>query len=193
MSTATIAPVTEEMRASLAARLAALEKLWELATWDLTVAHVNHVERPGVLPIAFTLLHAITVQDRSVNSLFGGPMLWDAYAAKVGFTGSLPRRGTAMDVAERVRIGDMDAWRAYQREVFAHTRGGVRGASLERLAAHFPVEPTTFDGGFLEMLVGSVQRVRVIDVVEAWIYQHGLRHAGELEHARALVGLRGVA
>jgi hypothetical protein len=33
----------------------------------------------------------------------------------------------------------------------------------------------------------------VIDVVEAWIYQHGIRHAGELEHARALVGLGGVA
>lgn len=193
MSIATTAAVTEEMRASLSARLAALEKLWELATRDLTVAHVNHVERPGVLPIAFTLLHAIAGQDRSRTSLFGGPMLWDAYAAKIGHTGSLPGRGTAMDVAERVRIRDMNAWRAYQREVFAHTRGAARAASLERLGAHFPVDEQGFTGGFLELLVGSVQLVRVIDVVEAWIYQHGLRHAGELEHARALVGLRGVA
>jgi hypothetical protein len=192
VSIATVAPVSEEMRASLAARLAALEKLWEMATIDLTVAHVNHVERPGVLPIAFTLLHAIAGQDRSRTSLFGGPMLWDAYAAKVGFTGSLPGRGTAMDVAERVRIADMDAWRAYQREVFAHTRGAVRAASLERLGARYPMEPRSFAGGFLELLVGSIERVRVIDVTEAWIYQHGIRHLGELEHARALVGLRGV-
>ena len=192
MSIATIAPVTEEMRASLASRLAALEKLWDMATGDLTVAHVNHVERAGVLPIAFTLLHAIAGQDRSRTSLFGGPMLWDAFAAKIGFTGSLPGRGTAMEVAERVRIADMDAWRAYQREVFAHTRGAVRSATLERLGAHYSLDPKAFAGGFLELLVGSVERVRVIDVVEAWIYQHGVRHAGELEHARALVGLRGV-
>ncbi len=180
------------MRTSLSARIAALEKLWEMATRELTVTHVNHVERAGVLPIAFTLLHAIAGQDRSRTSLFGGPMLWDAYAAKVGFTGSLPGRGTAMDIAERVRIGDMDAWRAYQREVFAHTRGAARAASLERLAAHFPLEPKTFEGGFLELLVGALERVRVIDVAEAWIYQHGVRHLGELEHARALVGLGGV-
>ena len=192
MSTATIAPVTEELRGSLAARISALEKLWEMATRDLTVAHVNHVERPGVLPIAFTLLHAIAGQDRSRSSLFGGPMLWDAFAAKVGFTGSLPGRGTAMDVAERARIGDMDAWRTYQCEVFAQTRSAVRGASLECLGAHYPIDPKTFAGGFLELLVGAVQRVRVIDVTEAWIYQHGIRHVGELEHARALVGLRGV-
>jgi hypothetical protein len=192
VSITTIAPVTEEMRASLAARLAALEKLWELATRDLTVAHANHVERAGVLPIAFTLLHAIAGQDRSRTSLLGGLLLWDAWAAKVGFTGSLPGRGTAMDVAERVRIGDMDAWRAYQREVFAHTRGAVRAATLERLGAHFPVDEKAFAGGFLELMVGSVQLVRVIDVTEAWIYQHGVRHLGELEHGRALVGLRGV-
>jgi hypothetical protein len=55
------------------------------------------------------------------------------------------------------------------------------------------MEPSSFAGGFLELLVGSIDRARVIDVTEAWIYQHGVRHLGELEHARALVGLAGVA
>ncbi len=31
-----------------------------------------------------------------------------------------------------------------------------------------------------------------LDGIECWIYQHGLRHMGEIEHARALVGLEGM-
>ena len=31
-----------------------------------------------------------------------------------------------------------------------------------------------------------------LDALECWIYQHGLRHMGEIEHARALVGLGGM-
>ena len=30
------------------------------------------------------------------------------------------------------------------------------------------------------------------DAIECWIYQHALRHMGEIEHARALVGLSGM-
>lgn len=193
MTTTITAPVTEEMRVSLAARLAALERLWDLATRDLTLEHVNHFERSGVLPIAFTLVHAITGQDRSRATLFGGAMLWDAHAARVGFSGALPGRGTPMSVAEQVRIADMGAWRTYQQEVFTGTRNALRDATLDRLGERFPMARDRFAGGFLALLTGSVERVRVIDVVEAWIYQHGIRHAGELEHARALVGLGGVS
>jgi hypothetical protein len=31
-----------------------------------------------------------------------------------------------------------------------------------------------------------------LDAVECWIYQHALRHMGEIEHARGLVGLHGM-
>ena len=193
MSVGTLPAVTEEIRASLSMRLAALEKLWDLATRDLTVAHVNHFERPGVLPMAFTLIHVIGGQDRNRATLFGGPVLWDAWSARVGYTGPHPGRGTAMEVAEQIRIGDVDAWRGYQATVFNATRAALAKAPIDRLGERFPMEADRFAGGYLELLVGQVERVRVIDLVEAWIYQHGLRHAGELEHARALVGLRGVA
>lgn len=193
MSTTTVAPVTEEMRASLGQRLAALEQLWDLATRDLTLEHVNHFERAGVLPIAFTLIHAICGQDRNRATLFGGPVLWDAHKESVGFIGPHPGRGTSMKVAEQLRLRDMDAWREYQRAVFSRTRSALREASLARLAEPFALPPDAFRGGFLALLTGAPENVRVIDVVEAWIYQHGIRHVGELEHARALVGLQGVA
>ena len=34
--------------------------------------------------------------------------------------------------------------------------------------------------------------IKVLDAVECWIYQHALRHMGEIEHARGLVGLHGM-
>ena len=33
---------------------------------------------------------------------------------------------------------------------------------------------------------------RKLDVLECFVYQHGLRHMGEIEHGRALVGLKGM-
>jgi hypothetical protein len=34
--------------------------------------------------------------------------------------------------------------------------------------------------------------LRKLEVIECFIYQHGLRHMGEIEHGRALVGLGGM-
>ena len=37
------------------------------------------------------------------------------------------------------------------------------------------------------------QGITLLDAAECWIYQHGLRHMGEIELARGLVGLGGAA
>jgi hypothetical protein len=189
-STIAAAAVSEEVRASLLERLRAMHELFRRAVADLTVAHVNHYERAGVLPIAFSLSHGVTSEDRSVGRLFGVPLLWDAHATKVALTGGVPFRGTAMADAERVRIADMDGWREYQRAVHARTEEIVATASLELLGRTF--ETQLDPSAFLAILVGP-RPVRVIDAVEAWVYQHGIRHVGELEHARALVGLSGLS
>lgn len=186
-------PVTEAMRASLLERLRASHRLFDQVVADLTAEQANHVERPGVLPIAFSLAHAVVSHDRNVARLFGEPMLWDAHAARVRLEGGVPFRGTPMADAERVRIGDMDAWRAYQRAAFERTERLVAQAPLETLGRRVEVTPQQFAGGFLALLAGTPERVRVLEALEAWIYQHTIRHAGEIEHARALVGLGGVA
>jgi len=186
------AAVTEDTRTSLEDRVSAMHRLWDFLTADLTAEHANHLERPGVLPIAFTLAHAISNEDRSIATLLGGEPLWDSHADRVGLSGKLPRRGTPMEEAERTRIRDIDAWRVYQRAVFDRTERAIAGASLDRLAERHEIAPQALKGGFLELLVGTPDRVRVMDALEAWVYQHGIRHVGELEHARALVGLKGV-
>jgi hypothetical protein len=40
--------------------------------------------------------------------------------------------------------------------------------------------------------VAGPDGITVLDGFECWIYQHGLRHMGEIELARALVGLGGM-
>ncbi len=41
-------------------------------------------------------------------------------------------------------------------------------------------------------LVIKDRPLRKLDVLECFVYQHGLRHMGEIEHGRALVGLQGM-
>jgi hypothetical protein len=40
--------------------------------------------------------------------------------------------------------------------------------------------------------VAGPDGVTVLDGFECWLYQHGLRHMGEIELARGLVGLGGM-
>ncbi len=187
--------LTEELRASLLRRLAAMHGFWRLAVADLTLAHVNHHERAEVLPLAFSLVHCVSSEDATASRLLdAGPVLWDSYAARVLAAGERPVRGSAIDEAERVRIADMDAWREYQERVHARTEDALARIRLERLAA--PLfdggRPESLRGSFLALLVPEGP-IRVFDSLEATVYQHGIRHFGEIEHARALVGLRGLS
>lgn len=191
MTIDTATAVTEEVRASLLGRMRAMHRLFALAVADLTLAHANHFERTGVLPIAFSLAHAVISEDRSIARLFEVPLVWGAHAPRVRLEGGAPFRGTPMADAEKVRIGDMDAWREYQRAVHERTEQLVAAAPLARLAAVYD-GPRPDPTAFLAMLVGD-RDVRIVDALEAWAFQHGIRHVGELEHARALVGLGGVS
>lgn len=189
---------SEEWRASITARVTAVNDMLGQATQDLTLDQVNHHERSGVLPIAFSLLHVVGGQDRSVSQFLGGgaPTIWDGadWAKRIGFSGVHPGRGTPIADAEKVRIGDLDAWREYQAAVFAKTESALENAPLALFEqdAFGGTRPPAARGSFLLLLVPSGP-IRVMDVVEAYIFQHASRHLGEIEHARALVGLGGLS
>ncbi len=74
-----------------------LHRLWNLSTDDLTVEQMNHRERDGVLPIAFTLLHYVRAEDRNIcQAVLDEPTLWDAgnWAERIGGNPLDIRRGT---------------------------------------------------------------------------------------------------
>lgn len=186
--------VSEHWRTSFTARLGASYVLLEKATADLTLAQVNHRERPGVLSIAFSLAHVVGGQDRNAaRYLDRGPMLWELWAARVGYRGEMPQRGTPMSVAEAVQFTDVDAWRGYQRAVFARVRDALATLPLERFNEVAIAErPADAGNGFVFLFVPSGP-IAVWQVCEAYLFQHTARHLGEIEHGRALVGLGGVS
>jgi hypothetical protein len=63
-------------------------------------------------------------------------------------------------------------------------------AGLTRVVVGRPFPPevaTTYSAR-----VAGPEGITLLDAAECWIYQHGLRHMGEIELARGLVGLGGM-
>ncbi|MFI5035222.1 MAG: DinB family protein [Acidimicrobiales bacterium] len=181
-------------RSSLLRRLRAVHALYGEAVSTMTVAQVNHVEREGVLPIAFSLVHQVLIEDGSLCFVGGtDPQFSDAWSAGMGL--AVADHGKTRTVAEMThqRVGDLKRLAEFQRLVFAATEAFVAG-----------VDPATFDDVLVappygkelahtfSARVGGEAGITRSDALECWIYQHALRHLGEIEHARALVGLGGL-
>lgn len=189
--------MSEEMFVeSLRNRIRAMNTLWERAVSDLTLEQMNHHERSGVLPMAFSFSHYIRAQDQSISGVFlREPPLWVAggWAAKVGVNIDVLGREETVEEMEQLRFGDIDAWRAYQAQVLARTSGALEQVTAEALGeVLMPKLPPNMQNIFCAIVIGPDGPLRKLDVLECFVYQHGLRHMGEVEHGRALVGLRGM-
>ena len=115
-----------------------LHRLWTLSTDDLTVEQMNHRERDGVLPIAFTLLHYVRGEDRLIcQAVLDEPTLWEAgnWAERIGGNPIDIRRGTKIVEAETATIGNAATWKDYQNTVFTHTESVLASLSDEDFEA----------------------------------------------------------
>lgn len=181
---------------SLKARIRAMNVLWERAASDMALAQVNHHERDGVLPIAFSFSHYMQAQDQSISRIFlGEASLWETggWAGKVGVTVGAFGREEPVEVMQHLRFADFEAWKVYQAEVIART-DRVLDTLTEPLLAEvvMPALPPNMQNIFCGIVVGPGNPIRKLEVLECFVYQHGLRHMGEIEHGRALVGLGGM-
>ncbi len=180
----------------LSRRVEAMHQLWEHSVRDLTIGQINHVERAGVLPIAFTLLHYVKGEDRTSSTyLHNEPTLWETGKWPERIGGNLPdiRRGTSIEVAERALIENAAQWMNYQRAVFAQTEAAMRvlpDSSYDSIK-HDSV-PEHLQGSFVSNISDPDGPILLGDLIEGFVFQHGIRHLGELDHSRALLGLQGV-
>ncbi len=179
---------------SLRRRIRAMHSLWEDAVASMDGDQVNYVERAPVLPIAFSLFHFVQIEDGSSTMMGAGPMVYDpSWAERMGL--AIADHGKQRTVEEMLgqRIGDYGAFCDYMAQVFAKTESWLAGldpAGLGEVIVGRPFPPgiaTTYSAR-----VGGPEGITRLDGIECWIYQHGLRHMGEVEHARALVGLQGM-
>jgi hypothetical protein len=91
------------------------------------------------------------------------------------------------------RIGHYDAFLEFQGRVFRATEeyvAAVEPQSLNDVLIHAPYGPVV--ANTFSARVGGDNGITRSDALECWIYQHALRHMGEIEHARSLVGLGGL-
>lgn len=181
-------------RLSLGRRLRAVHSLYADAVSSMDDTHVNAVVVANVLPIAFSLVHQALIEDFSRAVLSGDPLLFDdAWRQRLSL--AITDDGKARTVEEMMaqRIGNYPAFVEFQALVFAATESYVDSVDPESLSDVIVAFPygATLENTF-SARVGGTDGITRSDAIESWIYQHALRHMGEIEHARALVGLGGM-
>jgi hypothetical protein len=91
------------------------------------------------------------------------------------------------------RIGNYEAFKDYMRTVYDRTEAyldQLDPLDLSRVVIHHPFPPQV--ASTYSARVAGPEGITVLDGFECWLYQHGLRHMGEIELARGLVGLGGM-
>jgi hypothetical protein len=108
---------------------------------------------------------------------------------------SIADNGKSKTVEEMIgqRIGNYEAFKEYLQTVFGRVHDWLATLDpneLTRVVIPRPFGPQ-IASTYSARVAGEVG-ITVLDAVECWIYQHGLRHMGEIELARGLVGLGGM-
>ena len=176
--------MSEMFVASLRNRIKAMNTLWSRCVEDMTLDQVNFQERDRVLPIAFSLSHYMRAQDQAVSRPFlAEAPLWETggWAEKVAVTVDALGREESVDEMQHIRFGDFDAYRAYQSQVIARTNDvldKVDEAVLSEVL--IPKLPPNMQQIFCAIVIGPDAPLRKLDVLECFVYQHGLRHMGEI-------------
>ncbi len=179
---------------SLQRRVRTMHSLYYQAVDTMELEHVNHFEREAVLPIAFSLFHYTNMEDACFMAITGIDPIWnDAWQARVRMT--INDHGKHRTVEEMIhqRIGDYSAFTEYQRAVFERTEAHlatIDPGDFTRVLVKRPFPPLV--ASTYSAQCAGTDGITVLDGFECWLYQHGLRHMGEIELARGLVGLGGM-
>ncbi len=171
-----------------------MHSLYYQAVDSMTIDDVNHFERAGVLPIAFSLFHYTNMHDASFMMLSGEMPIWSSdWQERVRMAVNDHGKELTVSEMENQRIGDYEAFKDYQRTVFDRTEAYLRTIDPEEFTRVIFARPfpPAIASTYSARCAGE-PGITVLDGFECWIYQHGLRHMGEIELARGLVGLGGM-
>jgi len=186
--------MTDLVLDSLQRRMAAMHSLYYQAVDTMELEHVNHFEREGVLPIAFSLFHYTNMEDVSFALIAGTMPVWnDDWQAKVQMAIADHGKHRTVDEMIHQRVGDYDAFKQYQRAVFDRTEDWLSDLDPTEFTKVLVTRPFPEQiASTYSARVAGPDGITVLDATECWLYQHGLRHMGEIELARGLVGLGGM-
>jgi hypothetical protein len=136
----------ERYRHSLSRRLRAVHSLYYDATATMTLEQVNAVVVEGALPIAFSLVHQVLIEDFS-RAVLGGTQQFFAEPWTSRLALAIADDGKTRTVKEMMaqRIGDYEAFCEFQRAVFEATEAfvdEVDPASLDDVVVGHPYPAT---------------------------------------------------
>ncbi|MDZ7676692.1 MAG: hypothetical protein U5K30_16695 [Acidimicrobiales bacterium] len=180
---------------SLQRRMRAMHSLYEDACATMTVDQVNHVEREPCLPIAFSLFHYVNMEDTAYFLISGGeaPIWNEEWAEKLGVAINDHGKERTPEEMAGQRIENYGAFIDYMNTVWARTEQFLADLDPSTLTDVLIPKPYPQQiASTYSARVGGEAGITKLDAIECWWYQHGLRHMGEIEHARALVGLEGM-
>jgi hypothetical protein len=186
--------VSDGLLDSLRRRMRTMHSLYYQAVDTMDIEHVNHFERPGVLPIAFSLFHYTNMEDVCFAVITDSAPVWnDQWQARVQMAIDDHGKHRTVDDMIHQRVGDYDAFKEYQRNVFDRTEAKLAVIAPDELTRVLitPPYPPAVASTYSARCAGP-EGITVLDGFECWLYQHGLRHMGEIELARGLVGLGGM-
>lgn len=178
---------------SLRRRFRAMFSLYEECLESTSLEQINTHLGENVMPIAFSLFHYVNMHDASFMILSGEPFICnDEWLARI--SPAIPDHGKhrTPDEMHLQQIGDIAAFREYMGLVFDRTEkwlSNLDPAELDRVLLTRPFGPAV--ANTYSARVAGQDGLTVLDGIECWLYQHGLRHMGEIEHSRAFVGLTG--
>src|ERR1700691_2862985 len=96
-----------DYRSSLSRRLRAVHSLYLEACATMDLEQVNRVVAPGVLPIAFSLVHQLLIEDGSVVFVGGPPpQISETWATHMGLAVHDPAKQKSGEERRRHGIGD---------------------------------------------------------------------------------------
>lgn len=184
----------EFVREALLRRMRTMHSLYDEAVATMDLDQVNEVVAPGILPMAFPLFHYTNLHDASFMGISGATPIWNEdWQARVKMAIDTHGKDEPPEKMIDQRIGDLDAFKEYQRAVFDRTEAHIETmdpADLDRVAVAPPYPPAV-QNTYSDRCAGP-RGITVLDAIECWLYQHGLRHMGEIEMVRGFFGLGGV-
>ena len=168
--------------AILKSGLTGMHNLLDKAFDEMTSEQWNYWPHEGGVSAFFSLWHYVRTEDIVIQSAIKKEdTIWLKYGYDLEFNLHKTSQGTGMthEEAQEVRISDTDLWLKYQRQVCSSTYNFLSDTDIkelhERTILFKPLPPISLWNGLFGVCL-----------------THGLRHVGEIEHARGLVGLDGL-
>lgn len=159
--------------------LATLHRMLDEAASDMTLEQLNRKNSDGGVSPFFSLWHYVRTEDNIINFVIQRkPTVWieEEFDTQLGLHRTAQGTGMTDEEASQLNLSNLELWREYQHKVWDASEkylSTVTSAELhsQTIAIKPLPEMSLYDGLFNVCLT------------------HGLRHVGEIEYVRGVIGL----